>query len=98
LGGLGVVLEQRRRRHDHARRAEAALQAVLFPESLLQRVELAVGREAFDCRDLRAVGLHGEDRAGFRAAAVDVDRARAALASVAADVRAGESKMFTEKV
>src|SRR5262249_61978218 len=31
------VLEQRHRRHDHPRRAEAALQAVLLPEPPLHR-------------------------------------------------------------
>src|SRR6185295_9723540 len=42
LGWRRRVVEKRHRRHDHARRAVAALQAVLLPESLLQRMQLAV--------------------------------------------------------
>ena len=98
LGRLRVVLQQVDRRHDHARRAVAALQAVLFPEALLQRVQLAVRRQPFDGRDRRAVGLHREHRAGLRAAAVDEHRAGAALARVAADVRAGEAEMLAQEV
>src|ERR671923_618302 len=43
--------------HDHPRRAEAALERVVLPESLLQRMELAAPRKALDGRDLAAVGL-----------------------------------------
>src|SRR5687768_17588454 len=46
LGWLRVVVEEVDRRHDHARRAVAALEAVLFPEPFLQRVKPAVGGEA----------------------------------------------------
>ena len=46
----------------------------------------------------RAVGLHGEHRARLRAAAVDEHRAGAALAGVAADVRAGEIEVFAQEV
>src|SRR4029077_17727526 len=67
LGWRRRVVEERHGRHDHARRAVAALQAVLLPESLLQRMQLAVARQPFDRGDLRAVGLDGEDRARLRA-------------------------------
>src|SRR6195952_2827967 len=53
LVGLRVVGEQLHRRHHHARRAEAALQAVAFAERRLHRMQLAaLLREAFDRRDL----------------------------------------------
>src|SRR3972149_1294164 len=39
LGRVGVLGEERGGLHDHARRAEAALEAVLVPEALLERVE-----------------------------------------------------------
>ena len=45
-----------------------------------------------------AVGLHREDRAGLRAAAVDEDGAGAALAGVAADVRAGQAQLLAQEV
>src|SRR5471032_1089028 len=56
FGGGWVVLEQRHGRHDHAGRAVAALQAVLFPEAFLQRVQMAVRSEPFNRRDLRPIG------------------------------------------
>src|SRR5262245_56196325 len=61
---MRILLEQIAGRHDHSRRAEAALQAVVLPEGLLQGVELSVFREALDGRDVRSVGLDREDRAG----------------------------------
>src|SRR3954470_4310588 len=73
LGGGGVVGEKADRRHDHARRAVAALEAVLLPEAFLHRMELAVGGEPFDGGDRAAVGLDREHRAGLDAAAVHMD-------------------------
>src|SRR5262245_8060138 len=98
LGRLRVVLQQSDRRHDHPGRAETALQPVFFPEAFLQRVQLAVRGEPLDRRDGRSVGLHREERAGLRAAAVDENGAGAALCGVAADVRAGQAQLFAEEV
>src|SRR5215510_4645542 len=42
LGRTGVAPEQRHARHHHARRAVPALQPVLLPEALLNRMQLAV--------------------------------------------------------
>src|SRR5262245_35504173 len=55
LGCVRVPLDQLHRRHDHARRAEAALQPVLLPEALLHGVKLPVRGEALDGLELRAV-------------------------------------------
>src|SRR5689334_12817979 len=63
LARVLVRSEERARGHEHARRAEAALQAVLLGEALLDGVQLAALLQAFDRGDLRAVGLHREDRA-----------------------------------
>src|SRR3984957_1288082 len=49
--------------HDHARRAEAALQPVIVLESLLHGMELAVRGEAFDRRHLRALATRRQHRA-----------------------------------
>src|SRR5262249_18170731 len=97
-GRIRVVLEQVHRRHDHARRAVAALQAVLLAKSFLHRMELVAVREPLDRRDFRAVRLHGENRAGLHRAPVQMNRACAALARVAADVRAGESEPVAQKI
>src|SRR2546427_219216 len=87
---LRVALQQLVGGHDHARRAEAALEPVLLPEALLDRMQLAVLREALDRRDGGAVGLDREHRARLHRLAVHEDHARAALARVAADVGSGE--------
>src|SRR5262245_31862952 len=52
---LWIALEQRHRRHDLARRAEAALRRQLVNERLLHLVQLAVRTlEPFDGHDLAA--------------------------------------------
>src|SRR6185436_7777285 len=91
LGGLGIALDELRRRHDHARRAEAALEPVLLPESLLDRVELTVLRHSLDGRDLGPIGLDGEEGARLHRLAVQVNGARPALAGVAPDMGPGEA-------
>src|SRR5438552_12852930 len=90
LGRLGVALEHLVDGHDHARRAETALEPVLLPEPLLDRVQLAVLRETLDGQDGRTVGLDREHRARLHRLAAEEDRARAALARVATDVCPGE--------
>ena len=98
LGRVRVALQQVGRGHDHARRAVAALQAVVLPERLLQRVQRAFLAHSLDRRDLGAVGLDGEQRAGLDRLAVEVDGARAAVGRVAADVRAGEPERLAQEV
>src|SRR6185436_15422973 len=44
-GGIGVLVQQRAARHQHARRAEAALQRMHLMEALLDRVQLPVDLE-----------------------------------------------------
>src|ERR1700742_3048087 len=51
LGRVGVLVEERLGGQHHARRAEAALQTVLLPEALLQRVQLAGTSQALDGAD-----------------------------------------------
>ena len=93
-----AVLEQVRRRHEDAGGAEAALQGVMLPEGLLQRMEIAVRRQPFDRLDRRAVGLNREQKAGPDRCAVEADGAGSAHAMLAADVRAGQSQGVTEEV
>src|SRR3954469_10415776 len=63
--GVAVRLlgEQRMRRGDEARRAEAALQRVMLAEGFLQRRQVGVVGQPLDGGDLRAFGLHGENQA-----------------------------------
>src|SRR5258707_5473035 len=94
LARILVAYEERARGHQHARRAEAALQTVLLGEALLHRMELAALLQALDRGDLRAVGLHREHGAGFDRLAVEVHRAGAAVARIAADMRGRHPEHF----
>src|SRR5579884_278869 len=58
LRRVGIPVKELLRGHDHAGSAEAALRSVFIPESLLNAMEFAIGREAFDGDDLCAVGLN----------------------------------------
>ena len=55
-------------------------------------------RHPLDRRDVAAIGLDGEHRAGLDRLAVDVDGARAALAGVAADVGPGEVEVLADQL
>ncbi len=64
----------------------------------LHRVQLAAVGEAFNRCNLLAFGGGGEGQAGVHALAVDMHRARAALAMVAAFFAAGQADMLAERV
>ncbi len=99
LARIRVLLQQPIGPRDHARRAEAALQAMHLAEALLQRMQRAVGsRDALDGEDLGALGLDREDGAGFDRLAVEIDGAGAAMAGVAADMRAGQVQLLAQEM
>ena len=56
----GVAGEQVGRRHDHAGRAEPALQRVVVTERLLHRMELSVAGQPLDGGYFTSVGLNRE--------------------------------------
>src|SRR5207244_7396776 len=93
-----VAFQQRGGRHDEAWRAEATLQPMLVPERFLERRQLAIRRQALDRRQLAAVGLDGEHRAGLDGSLVDQHGARPALAGIAADVRARQPEFLAQEV
>src|SRR3984893_18089516 len=96
---IGVAVEQIGGRHDEARRAVAALQPVLVPEGLLDRVQRPVGgRHALDGLHLVAIALHGEEGAGLDSLAIEKDGAGAALAGVTTDVRARKARHISQVV
>jgi hypothetical protein len=87
------------RGHDHARRAEAALQAVMLAERLLHRVQRrAVGGKPLNGLDLVAIGHHRQRGAGFDGLAVEMHDAGAALRGVATDMGAGQPQILTQKL
>ena len=86
------LLDQADRAHDLAWRAEPALQTVMGNEGGLHRMKAAAVGYAFDRKHIGAVVAESESQARIDAPAIDQDGARAALAAVAALLRAGEVK------
>src|SRR5262249_37711867 len=99
FGGIGVVAQELDQRRENSRRAEAALQAVIVAKGFLQRMQLVgAGRDALDGENLVAVSLHGQHEAGARREAVEQDRAGAAYAVLAAEMRSGEAEMVADEI
>ena len=87
------------RRHDLARRAVAALEAVMIDKGLLHRVQLVAGTcEAFDCGDLAILGHDGEQQARERTLPVQMDRAGAALTVVATFLGARKPHVIMQRI
>ena len=80
---LARGLVERRRGHDHACGAEAALKGLRIEKGLLHLVQLAVGREPFDGGDGVPCTAIGGHEAGMVGHAVEPHRAGAAVALVA---------------
>ena len=55
-------------------------------------------RQTFDGGDARAVGLSRQHGAGFDGLSVEMHGAAAALAGVAAEVRAGQAELLAQQV
>ena len=86
-------------RHDHARRAEAALQSVMLMERRLNRMQgRPLSVQALDRCDRRTVCHYGQHGAGFDCLSVDLHSAGAALRSIATDMGSGETKVFPDQV
>jgi hypothetical protein len=99
LGQLAwVAIDQIDRRHDHTGRAKAALQRMMFPESLLYGVKLVPHSEALDCSHLCAIGLNGKHRAGLNRCSINMNDAASALRGVAPDMGSGQAKRFAQKI
>src|SRR5881227_4387785 len=100
LGGVGIAFEEVGRGHDHPGRAVAALEPVVLPERLLQRVQRAVPalRHSLDRLDVAAVRLRRQHRAALHRLAVQEHRAGAAVRGVTADVGAGQAKVVAQVV
>ena len=70
----------------------------MIHEGLLHRVELVAIGKPFDGTDCSFIRLHGKHQAGAYGFAVDDDRACAADPVLAADMRAGLSAIFTDRI
>ena len=98
MSWVGVALEQVSGSHDHAGGAEATLETMLLPETLLERMHLTLGGQAFDGCYFGTMALDGQDRARLDTLAVEVNYARATLAGITADVRSSQIELFAQVV
>ena len=96
---VALAMDDVDRGHDHAGRAEAALQAVMLAEGFLHRMQRrAVGGKPLDRLHLVAVGHHRKRGAGLHRLAVEMHDAGAALRGVAADMGAGQPQIFAQEL
>src|SRR2546426_6448917 len=80
--------------HDQAWRAEAALHRTRFDEGFLDRVTI----EPFDGDDRAPVGLPGLDEARANQCAVEIHRARSALALLARVLRPIKAESLAQQI
>src|SRR6185503_755540 len=97
VGGLGLVLQERGHRHDHAGLTVAALGHLVVEPRLLHLVERRARGQALDGGDLLARDGGDRHHAGAHRDAVDVHRARAALGDSTAVLGAGEPGLFPDR-
>src|SRR5262249_49123963 len=90
--------DQIARSDQHTGRAIAALQRVGLVKIAAQHSRYSIAREALDRLDLTLVAGDGEYQARARRLAVDEDRAGAADAVLAAEMRAGEIAALAQKI
>ena len=96
---LRVAGEQVVHRDDQPGRAEPALHRAGVEERLLHRVQRRRrSGQPLDRHDVAALRLAGGDQAGAHDDAVEVDRARAALALLAGVLRAGQAQPLAQDV
>src|ERR1019366_8597011 len=97
-GRLRMLLEERDRRHDEPRCAEAAHQPVGVAERLLHGMQRGASREAFHGPNLFALHFDRKRRARIHRAAVHDHRAGAAGAAIAHALVAGHVGTRTDRI
>lgn len=84
--------------HDHSGRAKSALQAMAFPKTFLQRVQLAIIGKPFNRGHLATVCLHGKHGAAFGGLAIDMDGTGAATAGITTHMRTRKPQHITQVI
>src|SRR5215467_6590885 len=97
VGRPGLLLQERRDRHDHPGLTVAALGYVEIDPGLLHFVQKAAVGQALDRRDLLAFRRGDGQHAGSDRLAVEVDRAGAAHRDAAAVLGAREPDLLTDR-
>jgi hypothetical protein len=96
--GPGRAGEQVSGRHQHARRADPALGSTMGQERVVQPLVARVGRQAFNRDHAPPGALPDRDEAGADLLTIQQDGAGSAIASIAADLGAGEAKFLAQQV
>jgi hypothetical protein len=91
-------LDQSDRAHDLAWCTESALETIVADEGGLDGIERVAVGKAFDRQNFRAVIAERERQAGIDSPAIDEDRARAALAAIAAFLGSGQVETLAQQV
>ena len=89
---MGILLEQRRATHYHARRAEAALHGIMLHEGGLQGMRLAVRRNSFNLCHFVTDRIHRQRHVAIHRHLVEPDRASRAGSAIANDLGSGHSE------
>src|SRR5581483_1179278 len=98
LGWVGILLEERVGGHVLARRADAALEAAVFQEALLNGRQLPILCEALDGADLGAIGQGREHEARADHLSVNQHRAGATDPDAATQLGAREAELVANSV
>jgi hypothetical protein len=93
---FGISFQKIGSGHNHARSAEAALQAMHFFEAFLQWMQRSVCCHTFDGGDFTTIGLHGQHGAAFYGLAIYMNGARATTGGVAAHMSAREAEHIAQ--
>src|SRR6266571_5402535 len=96
--GFIRVFQIVRGRDDHAGRADAALRATFFEESLLKRVELAIGSEALDRRHVLSGSLTNRNHACQNQHSIHECLAGSALSLAASLRRLSQVELFAKHI
>src|SRR6202453_2663095 len=86
LAGIRIMVKQPAAGHQHAGRAEAALEAVTVQEALLYRVQRTVPAPVLNRADCTAIRHRGQHRARLHRLPAQPDHAGTAIRRVAAPV------------
>ena len=95
---MRMLIKKSLGRHDKAWCAESALLRVVINESLLDGIKFAGLAQAFNGRDLRALRIDGQNRAGIDGFAVQMDGAGAAGPAIAHALGSGQVKLIAQRV
>src|SRR5262245_16057952 len=98
LVGRGHLAQEMRHRAQYPRRAEPALQGVMFGEGALHLIERAGFGEPLHRDDIRVVGLSGVLGAATHRASIAEHGTGAAYAVLAADMNAESLDLLADKV